>query len=212
MKVTDIQQLVECINSVKKQDATFFASDQIDLELAKDAIEIEGIGPVKLPMRPKDVRELIARADSAPYGKGTQTIVDASVRDSLEVNASCLSFSKQWKTAIEQTARNVAEELGLPPDRINVKPYKLLIYPNGGFFLPHRDSEKHRSMVASLIVMLPSRFGGGELIVEHERKRQRFGFNQAKKQEACDCAAFYADCLHEVRKVTSGVRVCLSYN
>lgn len=212
MKVTAIKQLVNCINSVKKQKAAFFASEQIDLGQVKDAIEIEGIGPLKLPMRPKDVRELIARADSAPYGKGTETIVDSSVRDSLEINASCLTFSNQWNAAIDQVARNVAEELGLPPNRIKVKPYKLLVYPKGGFFLPHRDSEKHRSMVASLIVMLPSKFGGGELIVEHERKRQRFDFKQARQQEACDCAAFYADCLHEVRKVTSGVRVCLSYN
>ena len=207
-----IQQLVDCINSVKKQEAAFFSSGQIDLALAKDAIEIEGIGPVNLPMRPKHVRELIAHAESAPYGKGTRTIVDTSVRDSLEIKASCLSFSDDWKAAIDQTARSVAEQLGLPPDRIKAKPYKLLIYPKGGFFLPHRDSEKRKSMVASLIVMLPSRFGGGELLVEHELKSKRFGFNQARRQEACDYVAFYADCLHEVRKVTSGVRVCLSYN
>ena len=212
VKVNTIQQLVDCINNVKKQEAAFFYSGQIDLALAKDAIEIEGIGPVKLPMRPKHVRELIAKADLAPYGKGTRTIVDKSVRDSLEIKASCLSFSGDWQAAIDQTARSVAEELGLPPDRIKAKPYKLLIYPKGGFFLPHRDSEKRKSMVASLIVMLPSRFGGGELHVEHEMKLKRFGFNQAKRQEACDCVAFYADCLHEVRKVTSGVRVCLSYN
>jgi predicted 2-oxoglutarate/Fe(II)-dependent dioxygenase YbiX/ATP:corrinoid adenosyltransferase len=210
--VNTIQQLVDCINSVKKQEAAFFSSGQIDLALAEDAIEIEGIGPVNLPMRPKDVRELIARAESAPYGKGTRTIVDTSVRDSLEIKASCLSFSDDWKAAIDQTAHSVAKQLGLPPDRIKAKPYKLLIYPKGGFFLPHRDSEKRKSMVASLIVMLPSRFGGGELHVEHEMKIKRFGFSQAKRQEACDYVAFYADCLHEVRKVTSGVRVCLSYN
>ena len=100
MKVTAIKQLVNCINSVKKQKAAFLASEQIDLGQVKDAIEIEGIGPLKLPMRPKDVRELIARADSAPYGKGTETIVDSSVRDSLEINASCLTFSNQWNAAI----------------------------------------------------------------------------------------------------------------
>jgi predicted 2-oxoglutarate/Fe(II)-dependent dioxygenase YbiX len=211
-KVKAIQQLVECINSVEKHEAEFFASGQIDLVTGKDAIEIEGIGPLNLPMRPKDVRELIAKADAAPYGKGTQTIVDVSVRDSLEISASCLSFSNDWKNAIEQTAREAAEKLGLPPDRIKAKPYKLLIYPKGGFFLPHRDSEKSKAMVASLIVMLPSRFGGGDLLVEHEGKLQRFDFPQARRQEASDFAAFYADCLHEVRKVTSGVRVCLSYN
>ncbi len=209
---TTIQQLVDCINSVKKHKAEFFSSGQIGLALTEDAIEIEGIGPVNLPMRPKHVRELIAHAESAPYGKGTRTIVDTSVRDSLEIKASYLSFSDDWKAAIDQTARSVAEQLGLPPDRIKAKPYKLLIYPKGGFFLPHRDSEKRKGMVASLIVMLPSRFGGGDLLVEHERKPRRFDFPQARRQEACDYAAFYADCLHEVRKVTSGVRVCLSYN
>ncbi|MEL7497915.1 MAG: 2OG-Fe(II) oxygenase [Planctomycetota bacterium] len=212
MKSNDIQQLIDCISAVKKKNTAFCASDQIDFEIANGAIQIEGIGPLKLPMRPKDVRELLAHAQSAPYGKGTRTIVDPTVRDSLEINASCLAYSEQWKSAIEQTARRVAKELNLPPDRIKAEPYKLLIYTKGGFFLPHRDSEKRKSMVASLIVMLPSRFGGGDLSVEHESKRQRFDFKQSRDQVACDCASFYADCLHEVKKVTSGVRICLSYN
>jgi hypothetical protein len=35
------------------------------------------------------------------------------------------------------------------------------VYEKGGFFLPHRDSEKHDRMVASLIVVLPNPFEGG---------------------------------------------------
>ena len=212
MKPADIQKLIDDVCKKQKNRPAFFASSKIDLELVDDAIEIEGIGPLKLPMRPKDIRQLIARADSAPYGKGTKTLVDRSVRDSLEIDAACLTFSDRWNAAIEETARTVASELGLPADRIKAKAYKLLMYPRGGFFLPHRDSEKRKSMVASLIVMLPSKFGGGDLVVQHERQQTRFDFKQARQQEACSCAAFYADCLHEVLKVTSGVRVCLSYN
>jgi hypothetical protein len=46
---------------------------------------------------------------------------------------------------------------------------KLLVYEPGGFFLPHRDSEKHDRMVASMIVVLPNPFEGGVLIVRQTR-------------------------------------------
>ena len=45
--------------------------------------------------------------------------------------------------------------------------YKLLVYEKGGFFLPHRDSEKDDGMVASLIVVLANPFEGGALVVRH---------------------------------------------
>src|SRR5206468_1143588 len=105
-----------------------------------------------------------------------------------------------------------AEQLGLPPEQVEARLYKLLVYERGGFFLPHRDSEKHNGMVASLIVVLANPFEGGALVVRHGAAEQTLAFEEAAHGEAPCYAAFYADCEHEVQRVTHGVRLCLAYN
>src|SRR5947207_5644922 len=106
----------------------------------------------------------------------------------------------------------VAEQLGLPTEQLEARLYKLLVYEKGGFFLRHRDSEKHDRMVASMVVVLPNRFEGGALVVRHGGAKQTLTFDEAASGKAPCYAAFYADCEHEVQRVTNGVRLCLAYN
>src|SRR5262249_48789946 len=117
-----------------------------------------------------------------------------------------------WNSAIADATRAVAEQLGLPADRLEASLYKLLVYEKGGFFLPHRDTEKHDRMVASLIVVLPNPFEGGKLVIRHGAVRQKLAFGDAAAGKMPCYAAFYADCEHEVERVTHGVRLCLAYN
>ena len=86
------------------------------------------------------------------------------------------------------------------------------MYEKGGFFLPHRDSEKHDRMVASLIVVLPNPFEGGRLVVRHGAAKQNLRSRKRRPARLPCYAAFYADCEHEVERVTGGVRLCLAYN
>ena len=59
-------------------------------------------------------------------------------------------------------------DLGVPA-YINVKAelYRLLLYQNGDFFLPHRDTEKAEGMFATLVITLPSQFEVHELALSH---------------------------------------------
>ncbi|MGW6263163.1 2OG-Fe(II) oxygenase [Streptomyces sp. NPDC055085] len=99
--------------------------------------------------------------------------------------------------------------LGLPPTIVlRAEPHALLVYGKGQFFLPHQDSEKDDSMVGTLVVSLPSHHTGGELVVSHA---DRSVVHQASR-ETLTFAAFYADCLHEVKPVKSGYRVTLTMN
>lgn len=68
------------------------------------------------------------------------------------------------------------------------------------------------NITASMIVVLPTKFNGGELLVEHEGRKHRFSFDAARQQLNAEYVAFFADCQHEVKKVTSGVRICLAFN
>jgi predicted 2-oxoglutarate/Fe(II)-dependent dioxygenase YbiX len=56
--------------------------------------------------------------------------------------------------------------------------------------------------------MLPSDSQGGALVVEHGGKSTTY----RPSKTSLSFVAFYADCRHEVRPVTSGYRVVLSYN
>ena len=134
------------------------------------------------------------------------------MRNTCELDPKKFHLSDAWNTAIADAMHPVAEELGLPADQLEARLYKLLVYEKGGFFLAHRDSEKHDRMVASMIVVLPNRFEGGRLVVRHGTAAQKLTFDEAAAGKMPCYAAFYADCEHEVERVTHGVRLCLAYN
>lgn len=193
-----------------KRPSSFYTSGSFNVEDAQ--IAVAGIGPIKFPMRTADISKLCDVAVQAPYGRRTETIVDKEVRDTLEIPANEVSFSKEFSEKLKFAIETIASTLHLEIDRLDCEPYKLLIYKKGGFFLPHRDSEKKKGMVASLVVVLPTKFRGGDLIVKHEQIQKRFDFETARSQTQAEFVAFFADCVHEVKKVTSGFRVGLTFN
>lgn len=145
-------------------------------------ITIAGAGLLPLPMRAKHVRQLGDVAKPAPYGKRTETIVDAAVRNSLEIDAAKVKLSVALQGAIDEQLPVIERDLGLPPGHLEAELYKLLIYPTGGRFRKHRDREKRKGMVGSMIVVLPSKFKRGSLIVWEKNRARRFEFGQASRK------------------------------
>lgn len=176
-------------------------------------IEVENVGRLKFPLKPKAVKTLVEQCQIAPFGKGTETIVDTTVRKTYELSPDRFRVSDEWASQIGDVVGSVASELGLPPDELQAELYKLLVYKQGGFFIAHRDSEKNDGMVASLIIALPNEFDGGTLIVRHPPSMEsQFPFVEAAHGDSASYAAFYSNCEHEVRHVQSGLRICLCYN
>src|SRR6185312_8187541 len=125
---------------------------------------VAGIGPIGLPVTPARAKQLREHAAPAKYGKGTETLTDASVRDTWEVPRETVQVS--WGTEFADVLASVRDDLGLPPTcTLRPEPHSLLVYERGQFFLPHQDSEKHDGMVATLVVVLPHRHTGGELVI-----------------------------------------------
>jgi hypothetical protein len=90
------------------------------------------------------------------------------------------------------------------------------VYKEGGHFLKHRDTEKEEGMFGTLIIQLPSRHVGGELVV-HESdglssKTVDFGQKERKNEFSIYFAAHYADLEHEVLTLKSGFRLALVYS
>lgn len=204
-----IKRLVTAIGQAAIS-AKFFVSGS--LPRVDPGLVVEGMGSVRVPLKRGAAKLLIDVCRVAPYGKGTETLVDTKVRNTYELDPQKFQLSDEWCAAIVDATRTIADSLGLPADRLEAKLYKLLMYEKGGFFLPHRDSEKHDRMVASLIVVLPNPFEGGQLTVQHGATKEVFLFKEAATRKAPSFAAFYADCEHEVGRVTKGVRLALAYN
>ena len=118
---------------------------------------------------------------------------------------------RAWDDTFATILGAVAEGLGFRSGDLEARLYKLLVYPVGGFFAPHRDTEKVDRMVATLTISLPTAGAGGELVVRHGDRQEVVDMNAAEPSELA-FAAFYADCSHETRPVRDGHRLSLVYN
>ena len=67
-------------------------------------------------------------------------------------------------------------------------------------------------MFGTLVLSLPSKHTGGELVVSFEGVNVVADFAENSGDYKISYAAFYADCDHEIEPITSGYRVCLVYN
>jgi hypothetical protein len=124
-----------------------------------------------------------------------------------------LRNSKAWNACVEALVDIVYRELALKCGRSFVKPelYKLLLYEEGAFFKSHQDSEKTPGMFGTLVVALPSKHTGGNVLLKHQKCD--YQFDSSKSTEfGTSLAAWYSDVFHEVEKVTGGYRLVLTYN
>lgn len=184
-----------------------------DLPVTMPGLDVDGVGPIGLPLTKTQARELIKQCRQAPYGKGTETVVDTDVRRVWELDPDRFELSNpEWETFVDSVLVDVKQKLGLEKCKLSAHLYKLLVYEEGGFFLPHRDGEKLDGMVATLVIALPSVHEGGELVVSHDGRETTIPSSGARSGLEMSYAAFYADCEHEVRPVTSGYRLSLAYN
>ena len=164
------------------------------------------------PVPETQMRALIGAAERAPHGRGPETVIDRSVRDCWQIGAERIVLSGgAWPETLAGILDRAASGLGCTRERIEARLYKLLVYEPGGFFSPHRDTEKAPGMIATLTVSLPAAGEGGELIVRHGGREIAVDMSVIEPSELA-FAAFYADCPHEVRPVAAGHRLALVFN
>lgn len=175
-------------------------------------LHVNGVGPIGLPLTDHQAKALIHVSARAPYGRGEETIVDPAVRRSWQLSADEFELGNpQWNEALRAAVDQIGTELGLSDCHIAFEPYKLLVYEAGSFFASHRDTEKIPNMFATFVVHLPSAHEGGELIIRHAGQSQRYSFADSSLFVP-RFVAFYADCYHEVKPITSGYRLYVVYN
>ncbi len=173
-------------------------------------LEVKGVGRVAWPVTRITARRLCAIARPARYGVKDHTRFDPGVRDTWEIPKSRVAIDeRRWQKTLLPMLDRIRGDLGLPDGcRMRAALHNMLVYGPGQFFLAHQDSEKTDDMIGTLVVILPSDFTGGAIVVEHHD--ERVSFRGSGGQLAF--IAFYADCHHQVRPIKDGYRVVLTYN
>src|SRR5205085_11593341 len=200
--------LLDCLSSVERPGDFCVGGRR---EIFMPAIDVDGAGRIAFPLLPEQAERLVAVAEAAPYGRGEDTVVDRDVRRTWQLDSSRVRIGgRHWDKTLAELVADAALGLGAS-EPVAADFYKLLVYDAGSFFVDHRDTEKAPGMFATLVIALPSEHSGCELVVRHLGREVRFGLNPEDPSEIA-FAAFYADCVHEVRPVIAGCRLTLIYN
>lgn len=135
-------------------------------------LSVHDVGRISFPLIETQAKEIIGVCHQAPFGRGSQTIVDESVRKTWELNLDRFDLlNPAWPSVIKQVTKQVAQELGCPPEAsIRASLYKMLLYEKGAMFRPHKDTEKEPGMFATLVICLPSEFTGGAVVTSHGKQ------------------------------------------
>jgi hypothetical protein len=109
-----------------RRPGDFFAAGTA--ELLAPLLQVEGVGPVALPLLPAQADQLAAVAEPAPYGRGAETLIDPAVRRCRQIGPDRVSLGgRHWARTLESIVARAAEGLGVEGP-VSAEFYKLLLY------------------------------------------------------------------------------------
>ncbi|KAL2046621.1 hypothetical protein ABVK25_011702 [Lepraria finkii] len=174
------------------------------------------------------IKELLQDCSPATFGKNGEEVLDEAYRKAAKLDSSQFStnFNPHDVGIIDVITQTLLPGIAKPfPDTESIweehlgviaELYKLNIYSApSGKFRPHVDTPRGATQFGSLVVCLPNPHQGGQLRVAHHGLEMEWDWSNKRKtedDESIEWAAFYSDCEHEVKEVTSGHRVTLTYN
>ncbi|KAI8295865.1 Nicotinate catabolism cluster-specific transcription factor [Colletotrichum sp. SAR 10_98] len=172
-------------------------------------LHVADIGSISFPLKEEQARSLIEKARQAPFGKGSDTVVDTTVRNTWELDPTQFELrNPQWNAIINQLCARAAQDMGINAPIIPDL-YKLLIYEKGAMFKAHVDTVKIPGMFGTMVVCLPSPHEGGEVVAKHCGETKTL---KTSKYREGSVAVWYSDVSHEILPVIWGHRVVLTYN
>lgn len=122
------------------------SADSATLTLPADVLVlgVESVGEVSLSVRPAQVKQLLSVARPAHFGKGEETLLDPSVRDTWEITPAQVTLGgARWEASLHGALQRLGAEIGLPAtSRLRPELHSMLVYGKGQFFAPHQDSPR----------------------------------------------------------------------
>ncbi|XXH00494.1 hypothetical protein Hte_006840 [Hypoxylon texense] len=201
------EDLLECLDEIRTTD---------DIGVTKEYCSFVNPGLtvadnlIPLPLVPRDAETIKGACREPPFGRGDETVVDTSVRKTWELDATQFKCSNpEWVAYLTKLSKDAAESLAL--SNVRAEPYKLLLYEEGSFFKPHKDPEKVPGMAGTLVVCLPSKHQGGSFHLSYAG--EKYVIDTDKTSEfGLTSLCWFSDVTHEIKTLTSGYRLVLTYN
>ncbi|KAL8712491.1 MAG: hypothetical protein Q9220_003339 [cf. Caloplaca sp. 1 TL-2023] len=190
---------------------SFAVSGKIPGDISTGLV-IHGIGPIAFPLLELQAKDIIRVCHRAPFGKGSETLIDESVRKTWELNPDQFELSNPaWQVTLRKITQKAAQELGCGSESC-VRPslYKMLLYEKGALFKPHKDTEKEPGMFGTLVICLPSIYTGGAVVASHRGQSKILEAESPSLSHSF--ISWYGDVTHEVQPILSGYRLVLVYN
>ncbi|KAF2785805.1 hypothetical protein K505DRAFT_261308 [Melanomma pulvis-pyrius CBS 109.77] len=208
------QTLLERIGDIQATGS--FATGNVLDSCPIPGICVDGGEPIALPLSEEAAQNLASKSDKAPFGKHRRTLVDETVRKTLQIGADRISFQNpQWDGFVHKLVQRVVHELGVPPaprgSNVRAELYKHLLYEPGAMFKPHKDTEKNPGMFGTLVICLPSEHTGGAVCLQHGKDSLQLSTAETSAYDSY-YLAWYADVTHEIKPVQTGYRWALAYN
>ena len=119
-----------------------FATHGVIEPFMNPGISVDTLGLLRLPLSHQDAQALASVSRKAPFGKGSETLVDESIRKTWEIDANRVRFlNDDWQRCVDQMVAQVIRELGLVIESTSVRAefYKMLLYEEGAMFKEHQE-------------------------------------------------------------------------
>ncbi|KAI9166346.1 hypothetical protein HJFPF1_02446 [Paramyrothecium foliicola] len=186
-----------------------FAVRKCYASFTSPGLRIGELGDIPLPLTVRDAGAIQNICRQAPFGKGTETMVDTTVRKTWELNQDQFQLANpQWPAFLQRVASELSADLGTPGLVLRLD--KLLLYEEGSFFKKHKDSEKEKGMIGTVVICLPSQHQGGDVHLSIGSKERVLSTASASAFDLV-AMAWFSDVTHEIKLVTERFRFVITY-
>ena len=152
MPITPRERLARVLDGSQAPGAF---SAQLSVSARDVRLAVAGAGAISLPVRAPQAKRMIASARPSRFGRGEQTLMDLSVRDTWEITPDQVTLTGlDWDAILAE----VRDELRLPARaRLRAELHALLVYGEGSV-LPtapglgeERHDDRHAGGVAAVV-------------------------------------------------------------
>ncbi|KAM0344341.1 hypothetical protein ACHAPU_007699 [Fusarium lateritium] len=203
----DNRELLQVLDSI--QSTGKIATFNRYSAFVNPGLTIEGEHLIPLPLKEDDAQAIKSVCRQAPFGHGDKTVVDTSVRNTWELDASKFELvNSEWSAFFDGMLQDTAKGLGF--QKVVAKPHKLLLYEPGSFFKSHKDSEKEQGMIGTLVVCLPSQHEGSDVHLSFGSQVTSYSTAPTSRFDLSSIS-WFSDVTHKVTTLISGYRLVLTY-
>ena len=120
---------------------------------------------ITLPLNDRGEKALLSLCKPATCGVNAQDVYEPKYRQAFGLFADEIShnFEIQSKTVLDEIRAALCPHTDVV---LTTKLEKLNVYTAGGFFKGHTDHARASNFIGTLVLVLPSPFEGGELVVD----------------------------------------------